>query len=1311
MESLADTGLATMKRLKLLQEVELKSVEDQSHESPKQLLLAQFDRFELWAVNLGVFVMGHGSLDYRIRDSEGMKEAILQMMKNLNRSLDEALAYLRGDIEQEDEDSDTDSSSEMESDMDLLLDSIKDPIDRLYKMAVWIRNPATRITSTKARNLQQVDEETNVDLFKSFEKFDYEHISSLFLEYEKNKAIQENPIAKPHDTASDDKALVEDQVWEPIRKTLELNRMKISNGNESYLVQRIALANGLRRQQFAYWRKHKNKLREHAAVVVEVPTHNLPTTSHIIQLEDKNEKVKAPLTVTTATQLRPSHEVGKELEKENAMTLAVSEYAPSAWNPSKDIVSFPSPPKASTAGEFFECPYCYTICPAAILSEKAWRAHIIRDLRPYICTFERCSNSEQLYDSRDDWIEHETSTHQTVFRCPLHEEETFDTLATYEEHTQKYHNEDAMPSSFTTSTATNIRRSCPICSVVLGTTQKLQSHIALHLERFAMFSLPRCIDDNNEGSSGGRSSSALFDSNRSFNEDSDIESNVAGRDEERKKANDAMVEQIRAFSRHLAMLRSSKAMTSEEDHEYLAQSRDQLSRYGEVIRGWAPNDTVNNLLFEFGEACIGAGLVEEAIKTLEHLKPIQSSQPEPDEPALLRTNQQLALAYQVKEALQEVEEWGRNNPNLDNPNLYYQPISDKILHIFARTEAGKRHAETIWGPTIWKTRQSQNELEHGDDTDSFSSRSFDVSFTEREESPPLAQNDDVRPEEVHTQALSQAQHQSQGPPQAYDNGTLRGQLYKHARVVYNRLMTEAASQFSGSENIPRDTVNRIIQQTYVQAQQSVRDSIRRKSQQQQQIKSEESNYNTPYVETDLEAPEEYPLTFDSNRFVEMADELLEEIRVNENHMLSEDNHAGHSGQDSSRADHDHRVPMDPPDIAEFASERYFEKLRQLQTDHQQTNDDESNATTTATASEFILPLRDSSSPTDEKPKPSARGKQSFLSLRQKAAAHATHRLSSVDIIAEQEAAGSPYLFRKEDNEMRGGGHDNESEIAVLREMFRVLVEESQAEFEQAPEGTELKLEAQTLARTLAQQTTLYMLDVQELKIQHFGATNISERNGKGHAFVNKIRSYDYLGMRDMIKEIQKKREAEEARRAETARERNEKQAQSEERLILKIEEAGKELTEHEERKLRIIERHEKAFEAKRRQKDSSTALPELEARDTSTEIPTRIETSKSELSVYEDELAAEDKKIRIAVEKLIGLKEVLRRVRAEKEIQVPSGSESQKAQSRGSKTTWQCCQCGTGDLEFHIDYYCTERDCRHPFCHNCLINFDYVGSA
>lgn len=90
MESLADVGLVTVQRFKLLEEVkQLETVTSQLQEWPASLFRAQFDRFELWAVNLGLFVMGHGSLDYRIRDSESMRESIYKMIQSLNRSLDD----------------------------------------------------------------------------------------------------------------------------------------------------------------------------------------------------------------------------------------------------------------------------------------------------------------------------------------------------------------------------------------------------------------------------------------------------------------------------------------------------------------------------------------------------------------------------------------------------------------------------------------------------------------------------------------------------------------------------------------------------------------------------------------------------------------------------------------------------------------------------------------------------------------------------------------------------------------------------------------------------------------------------------------------------------------------------------------------------------------------------------------------------------------------------------------------------------------------------------------------------------------------
>ena len=49
-------------------------------------------------------------------------------------------------------------------------------------------------------------------------------------------------------------------------------------------------------------------------------------------------------------------------------------------------VELPPPPKAP-AGKEFECPYCFIICPAKHRSPRAWRAHLLQDLRPYCCTY------------------------------------------------------------------------------------------------------------------------------------------------------------------------------------------------------------------------------------------------------------------------------------------------------------------------------------------------------------------------------------------------------------------------------------------------------------------------------------------------------------------------------------------------------------------------------------------------------------------------------------------------------------------------------------------------------------------------------------------------------------------------------------------------------------------------------------------------------------------------------------------------------------------------------------------------------------
>ncbi|RFU72523.1 hypothetical protein TARUN_9733 [Trichoderma arundinaceum] len=711
MEPLADVGLATMQRFKYLQEVEQPAlIGDEPYEWPKSFFLAQVDRFELWAVNLGLFVMGHGALDYRIRDSESMKEAIYKMMKNLNRSLDEVLDYLNGNIELGDEDSDVDS--EMGSDMDLLLDSIKDPIDRLYKLAVWIRNPATRLPSSKARNFQQIDEETKVDLFKAFESWDYDYVSSLFLEYEKHKAIQEHPTVEYQSAVGDNGGLEnEDEVWEPVGNVLKLNKDKRLRGTESYLVHRIAQANGRRRQQFAYWRKHKDKLREHTSVVMEAPTQESSTTIGI--KDGEIEKLKAPLSVTTATQLRLSQIAGKEvLEKEDVLNLSISEYAPSAWNPSKDVVSFPAPPKISPTDNFFECPYCYTICPASLLSERAWsnrvltitlsRAHLIRDLRPYICTYEQCLNPEQLYDSRDDWIHHETSTHRKILRCPEHEDQMFTTLVAFEEHSQAYHKEDPVSPSFADSATGNVQRSCPICSIVLGSVQKLQSHIALHLERFAIFSLPRSLDavEKMDFESDG----AEMESDRSLNGDLGLDSNSTDDISDTHveiHPNDPIPEEMINMRNAISRIRAH--MRTKAYYQHLTERQEiqsQLKSHVKRVR-WKPYEFQDTVLFELGDACLEAWLITEATEMFGRIKALHSIRLGYNNAILLQTEEKLALVSRINEAR-------RNLPNYDQFDVP-GPGTSMILDVLASVGGVREQAEMVWGPDIWRRKTTRDE--------------------------------------------------------------------------------------------------------------------------------------------------------------------------------------------------------------------------------------------------------------------------------------------------------------------------------------------------------------------------------------------------------------------------------------------------------------------------------------------------------------------------------------------------------------------------------------------------------------------------
>ena len=251
-----------------------------------------------------------------------------------------------------------DDFQELGSDADLLLESIKDPIDRLYQVSTWVRNPSPRFASSKALHHQELDVESNVDLIQAFADFDYDYVSSVFLQHQKNKALKDG--SEPQPPIQEAQHNDDDKVWEPIQPALLQHRSEVLKKNESFLVHRIARANGRRRQQFFYWRKHREKLSQHSNLA----------TQHIEHSEKPQHKeVPTALSVTTASRLQKSHLTIKSGESQ----APVSEYAPSTSYQNQQTVNFPPAPKEPSGEEFFECPYCFTLCSKAILGQKAWK--------------------------------------------------------------------------------------------------------------------------------------------------------------------------------------------------------------------------------------------------------------------------------------------------------------------------------------------------------------------------------------------------------------------------------------------------------------------------------------------------------------------------------------------------------------------------------------------------------------------------------------------------------------------------------------------------------------------------------------------------------------------------------------------------------------------------------------------------------------------------------------------------------------------------------------------------------------------------
>jgi hypothetical protein len=197
-------------------------------------------------------------------------------------------------------------------------------LDRLYALSFKVRNPAVRTGLSRALSYKHLDEETQ-SLIDGFKRWDLEHIIDLF------------------------------RTWRQDSNKEDLE--------SHFLVQRLALANTHRRQQFKYWERRRAKYDSyHRAALTGFD--RIGKARSTVMGNSEHGLFSEP---TTATGIGPS--ILAEFDKESVFSKE-SYILKGDETEKKNIL--PPPPVINLDKKEFECPYCFILCNRKTLQPRAW---------------------------------------------------------------------------------------------------------------------------------------------------------------------------------------------------------------------------------------------------------------------------------------------------------------------------------------------------------------------------------------------------------------------------------------------------------------------------------------------------------------------------------------------------------------------------------------------------------------------------------------------------------------------------------------------------------------------------------------------------------------------------------------------------------------------------------------------------------------------------------------------------------------------------------------------------------------------------
>lgn len=87
--TLAATGQEIVNLLRKFRRIPTPQNDELASRWNVSIIETEIERFDLWSVNLGLFVQGHGSLDYRLRESERLQSTVGYLLEELKHSIQE----------------------------------------------------------------------------------------------------------------------------------------------------------------------------------------------------------------------------------------------------------------------------------------------------------------------------------------------------------------------------------------------------------------------------------------------------------------------------------------------------------------------------------------------------------------------------------------------------------------------------------------------------------------------------------------------------------------------------------------------------------------------------------------------------------------------------------------------------------------------------------------------------------------------------------------------------------------------------------------------------------------------------------------------------------------------------------------------------------------------------------------------------------------------------------------------------------------------------------------------------------------------